>query len=229
MALKLPKSKSQWFVVVGCFVFITIDIYTDYFFTFDPMIATDAQFFNHWLLRAIRDVSLTIFLSGITILGIRSLRRNGFSIRRFILPAFAVLFFLFLTVLSLFGHIEISHIQRNLLDAPHRFKENLKKCLDSKDLSLSQRSKFSLMYARQIWTETGENIEYVTSDGKKRIYEPSLEEIESKKKIRRANEVMTWSLKRLKRAYIFWPVVAIISVAIGFFTRIKKHTQFSEK
>ena len=225
MALELPKNKSQWVIVVGLVVFILIDIYIDYFFTFDPMTATDAQFFHQWLLRIIRDVSLTIALSGMTILGIRSIRRDGFSIRRFLLPAFAVLFFIFLTIFSLFGHMEISLIQRNLFDTRDRFKENLKKCLDREDLSLSQRSKFSLMYARQIWEETGETVVYITNDGKEKVYEPSKEELETKAKVARTDELLTYILKGMKRAYIFWPVVAIMSVAIGFFSPIKKQKQ----
>ena len=188
------------------------------------MTANGAEFFIDWLFRVIRDASLTIALSCMTIFGIRSLRRDGFSTRRFLSPAFAVLFCLFLAILSLFGHNKISQIQRNLFDTPYSLKKNIKKCLDSKDLSLSQRSKISLMYARQVWEETGETIVFITNDGKERVYEPSPEEIEKKKKMDRTDELLNYTLKGLKRAYIFWPIVAIISVAIGFFSRIKKQT-----
>lgn len=226
MALALPKSKSQWIITFSLVIFISIDIYLSFFVAFDPLTASDAEFFHHWLLRVIRDSSLTIALSGMIIFGIRTIRKDGFSIKRVLSPGIAILIIIILTGLSLFINITMSRIQRDLFYAPESLKENLKECLDRKDLPLSQRSEISLMYARQVWKETGDTIEYITSEGEERVYEPSLEEKEKKKKIARTDELLTWTLKGLKRAYIFWPIVAIICVAIGFFSPIKKANTF---
>jgi len=228
MGFELPKSKSQWVIAVCCIIYVVLELYLNEFFDVDLLTASDRALFRFWLLRVIRDVSLAIALSGILILGIRSLRRDGFTIKRFVLPAVAVLLCLFFTGISIFGHISTSRIQRILFDINDSYKEHLREWLDVKDLSLTKRSEISLKYAIEVWKESGEAIKYISNDGKEIVYEPSLKEIEESKKMDKANQLIVRGLKGMKRAYIFWPIVALASVAIGFFTPIRRKNQVTE-
>jgi hypothetical protein len=226
MAFELPKSKREWIVFWGWLVFITLSVYLDFLNNVDPLSATDKQSLQNWVLRITRDVSLAIGLGGTTILSIRSIRESGFRASRILSLSFSILFFLFLSGAALFGHITMSKIQRDLFHTPYSLKENIKEYLDCENLPLSQRSEISLIYARRVWEETGEALQYITIDGKEKTYEPSLEEIETRNKRAKTEELVAWTLKGLKRAYILWPLIAVLSIAMGLFSPIgnKKRT-----
>ena len=87
---------------------------------------------------------------------------------------------------------------------------------------MSQRSKFSLYYARNIWEETGEIINYITPEGVEKAFEPSLEEIDKKIEIKRSKSLISWILFGLKNAYIYWSIIGIASIVIGFFILVRK-------
>jgi|GEM_PF-5001314 len=220
-AFELPKSKSEWIITVCGIIYLVTIIYLKLFFKIDPLTATDSVMFHLRLLNLIRDISLAIALSCLIIIGIRSTRKDGFTLKRFMLPVFAILLCLFEAGVALYGNIGLSHFQRIWADVNASNKEYLKGILDDKDMSLSQRSQYSLKYAIQVWQETGDAIKYVTNDGEEIVYKPSLEEIEKKQEMEKANELRISGLKNTKRAYIFWTIIALLSATIGFFTPIK--------
>jgi hypothetical protein len=221
------KGKSQWMIIICCIIYVVTEIYLNECFNVDLLTASKESLLYFWLLRLIRDLSLAIVLSSLIILGVRSLRRNGFTIKRLILPLLAFLLCFLITYVTIYGQMRLSQIQNALFDPPDK-KEKLEIWLDNKELTLSQRSKISLIYARQIWKETGKTIVYITNDGKERLYEPSIEEIEGKKMMTKTIVLTAWELKGMKRAFILWPIIAFASVAIGFFTPIKRTNQTVE-
>lgn len=225
MQSNLPRIKSQWFVVVSAFIYVAIVAYLEIFLDIDLITANDSMLFHHWLLRLIRDVSLVVCIFGTLILSIRSLRREGFSLRRLVAPTIATLFCIFLAGVSIYSYITMSDIQQKLFYYDNNFTKSLKKSLDEKTIPSSQRSEISLMYAKQVWRETGETISYFTADGNEVVYKPSVEEIETKQKMNRTNELITSSLKGLKIAYILWPLVAAVGIIVGFFTPLKKENE----
>jgi len=222
MAFRIFKTKSDCLINLSGIVYIATAFYLEFFSSFDLMAATETESLHHWLLGAIRDASLIIALSAMTITGIRSLRRDGVTIRRCVSPASAILLCLSFAGVSLYGHITISQVQRDLFYFPEGITMSLRKHLDQDELSLPQRSKLTLMYARNIYEETGEIVDYVTVEGKMETYQPSFEEKEHRKTMDRAKDLVAWCLKGLKRAYLLWPVFAIISIAIGLFTPIRR-------
>jgi hypothetical protein len=221
-AFELPKSKSEWVITVCWIIHLVIEIGLDIFYDIDPYAASDSELFYLWLFHQIRDASLVIALSCMIIIGIRSIRRDGFTLKRAVLPMIAVLLCVLITGISIYGHKALSRVHQTLFDISGHHKERLKEISDNEDLSLSMRSKASLMYAKQIWQETGENVEYISSDGNEILYEPSKEEIETKKTMNKSKEFIFEGIKGMKRAYIFWPIFLVANIIIGFLTPIKK-------
>lgn len=221
-AFELPKSKSEWVITVCWIIYLVIEIGLDIFYDIDPYTASDSELFYLWLVHRICFLSRAIALSGMIIIGIRSIRRDGFTLRHSVLPAIAVLFCVLITGISIYGHKALSRIHQTLFDISGNHKERLKEISNNEDLSLSLRSKASLMYAKQVWQETEKNVEYISSDGNGILYKPSVEEIKTKKTMNKSKEFIFEGIKEMKRAYIFWPIFLVANIIIGFLTPIKK-------
>ena len=219
----LGKKRAEWVLVFFWLVFIAADIATKFYYSPDPCTATESQLFRDWLMGFIRFVSLVMASSSTIIFGIHRIRRDGYSHRRLILPAFVVGFLIFIAGTALFGYRMVAEVQRTHLKlGSEDFLSSLEEDLSLEYLSPELRSQLSEMYAKQLYIVHGRTEYYVTLNGTKKLYEPTDQEKEYRWRNTCTKELLDRARKATKRAIIIWPIVALLSIAIGMFSPVHK-------
>lgn len=224
MKFKLSQNKHEVVIAICFLIYIAIDIYLRNFFDIDLLHASDSLLFRHSIFKMIQFFSLMIAISGSIIFGIRSLRRDGFSVMRFISPAIGIFLCILTSGTSIYGNIMTKEMQETVFDNSkyHSLTQEYNLEELNQNLSLSQRSELSVSHAKFVWQMTGKAIKYIANDGNIITYSPSAEEIEERRLMLRANERLTESRNGMKRAGVICISLAFFSVGLGIFTPIRR-------
>ena len=217
-----PKwEKGEWLVLACFLIFLVGEVHIIYFSS-DPLTATETELLRDWIIRLIRSIALTIAISTIIIIGIRAMRRDGYSHRRLITPLFGVGFCLFMTTMALLSHRTASKVREDMTHSQDEFFQEQKAWLESSDLSPELRSEVSRKNARLYYMLRGKTDEYFTQDGALRPYEPTEEEEKKAREHQKIEHLMHRAIQGMKVSMIAWPAIAIFSTLIGIFSPLGK-------
>ena len=222
---RLPKSDFEWVLFVSALLFLAAELAEKFMFDFEPMTASEAEFFRNWIICVVRDVALIVIVSGTIITGIRKVRRVGFSWRRAVTPLLAIGFWVSLMFISGYGYLTMFKIRKALLSTPVVSLEMLEECLGGQDLSPVQRAQLSVMYARERYLIYGEIADYYTKNGSQKPYEPTDKDRQRNRERARLTCLMSKAEKGLRTSTIVWPVVALVSIAVGYLSQVKREVE----
>ena len=222
---RLPKSNFEWVLFVSALLFLAAELAQKFIFDFDPMTASEAEFFRNWIICLVRDVALIVVVSGTIITGIRKVRRAGFSWRRMVIPLLAIGFCVLMMTISGYGYLTMLKIRKALLSTPVVSLQMLEECLAGQDLSPVQRAQLSVMYARERYLIYGEIADYYTKDGSQKPYEPTDKDRQRNRERARLACLMSKAEKGLRTTTIVWPIVALVSIAIGYLSPMKREEE----
>jgi len=186
--------------------------------------ASDLELFINSIIRTINHFSLAAALSGMIILGIRSIRKIGLYFKTALMPSISFLLILFFVYLSVFPYSviddmgEISDLKSHYVNLFASMNESLER----KDLSIEKRSAISMDYARIKYEHEGLIIDYVSPDGSISVYKPTVEEVSKRENMLKSEiEAIIWnrlSKRSIINALIFWTLLTISSILVGFFS-----------
>lgn len=165
---------------------------------------------------------LAVTLSLMMIFGLRQLKKSGFSVRRCMMPLFAALIMIGLSVFF----FNTSKLLLDWIHRGHDYTRTLNRILEVKvndsALPLADRATLSLIYARNQYVHHGIQVEYFTAEGHEILFEPNAVD---------AAEHATWSKTqaaagRAKIIFfiggIFWPTVFTVSFILSCVPAVRR-------
>jgi hypothetical protein len=186
--------------------------------------ASDFELFINSIIRTINHFSLPAALSGMIILGIRSIRKIGLFFKTALMPSISFLLILFFIYLSVFPYSVLDDMGEIMESKSHYVNlfASMNESLERKDLSPEKRSAISMDYARIKYEQEGLIIDYVFPDGSISIYKPTVEEVsEHENMLKSEIEAIIWnrlSKRSIMDALLFWILLTISSILVGFFS-----------
>jgi hypothetical protein len=109
---------------------------------------------------------------------------------------------------------------------PEKTISEIEAKLKENDLSQEDLSKLSQFRAELVFENTGTKLKYFSKEGKERLFKPTSEDIENRKRHIWGKHQNEYAQKSTKRALIFWVLICIFSILLGLFTpinKVKKH------
>ena len=220
MTKLLPKSKSEWIILSGFLLsFLAGVVHGNY--PFDPMNATPKVALIEWLIRVVRDLALTAALATMIITGIRLIRKEGFTLKRMLLPTLGFAIAGGYLCVSLIMYQGFTVFQ-DLTKTPNIPRNKIESTISEKNLPPDKKSKISKFYASLRFSEDGDLINYYTPDGKSELYKPTEKEKQERDDRVKTNKLIKWMTRSLYLSIYFWAVVIAVCLLLGFFTPIKK-------
>lgn len=166
---------------------------------------------------------LAVTLALMVIFGLRELKKKGFSFRRCVMPLFAAVIMIGLSVFFF-------NTNKMLLDWIHwsyDYTRTLNRILEdniSNDvLPLADRASLSLRYARNQYVERGVQVEYFTAEGHKLLFEPTGADAAEHETWVRASEGVERAKKIFFIGGIFWPTVFTLSFIFSCVPAVRRH------
>ena len=219
----LPKTTGQYVIPAGFILNLCANaLHYIFFSNVDPFIMADSKSIVEWSLRLLRDIGLTLGLSGMVVVGIRILRNDGFSLKKFIMPAVGFLIMVSMAIIGFYTSAMLNSTFEQLEFPSTHAEKYYKEKINDKNISMAERSKYSKYYAKVKYHEEGTIIEYLTPDGAAVAYQPSEQQIKNIEEIREGKIKIKWAQDSLKKSGLLWVTVAIGSVLLGFFTNRRK-------
>lgn len=216
----LPKSKSDWIVVTGFILAFLADIVHSYY-SFDPMNATPKVASIEWLIRVVRDWSLTAAIATLIIAGIRRIRTEGFALKRLLSPLIGILMASGYLCVSLFGYQTFTSIE-DLDKTSGSLCKKVESSINSGDLRPGEKAKRSKLCASMRFNQDGVVINYFTLEGKTELYTPTEKEKKERAELVKSKKLVKWMAKSLYSAIYFWIAVIAVSLALGILTPVKR-------
>ena len=219
--LKFPKKKTEW-LIIGCwFTYIVTEVLVRAFLQSDLESVAQPQPFHIWFIRLLRFSSLAGGISSSIIIGIHSVRQQGYSHRGLIVPLFGIGFSIFVTFISIFIYLKVSEIQQGNFEMEKRHLNSLKTLLNYESLPPSDRSKISRRYAKWLYIFRDEAAHYVTLEGRKKLYEPTEKDKQWRKEKILIKKLFNRAIKDKKQALVIWPTLTLLSIGIGLFSPVR--------
>lgn len=165
-----PKIKSKWVILSGFLLYVVAD-FVHGTLQIDLLNLTPDVAKVEWLIRVARDWALAVAIATMIITGIRRVRRDGFTLKRLILPALGICIATSWLWISYYGYRTFLTVPAmpNTPDAVRRKIEAHIKSQKDPEIK-AKRSKF---YAYMRFHEDGVLITYITPDGKVVPYSPT--------------------------------------------------------
>ena len=177
-----PKTAADIVVTSGFILYLLgMVLHEILFSSADVFSLVGSERVAEWSLRLLRDIGFAIGFGGMVSFGIRTLRNEGFSFKRLFMPLLAFVFLVSTSSICFYTSAITKGVSEGL-DRPIRDIEKFTKKIDDETIPLSERSKYSLFYAKLKYDEEGSLIEYLTLEGQKKIFQPSDDQINSREK-----------------------------------------------
>lgn len=216
----LPKTKSEWIVLLGFLVYFIADLAHDRF-KFDLMNLTPKAALIEWMLRALRDWGLTAAIATMIIAGLRLIRKEGLTLKRMILPTVGVCIAGGWLCMSFYSYQKMMTVP-DLHRTPDEVRKKMEANIHSGTLSLENKAKRSKFYAYLRFQEDGIQINYFTPDGKEELYNPTELEIKERNDLLKAHTIFKRAVRSVYLSMFFWVVVIVVSLGVGLLTPVKK-------
>ena len=222
--LEFPKRKTEW-LIAGCwFTYIITEVIVRTLLPSDIESVTQSKPFHIWFFGLLRFLSLAGGISSSIIFGILSVRQQGYSHRKLILPLFGISFSIFIISISIFIYLNVSAIQQSTFEVEKRHLNSLATFLKREGLSPSDRSNTSKRYAKWLYIFKGETVPYVTLEGRKKLYEPTNKDEQWREEKTLTKTLFDRAIKDKKQALIIWPILTLLSIGIGLFFPVHNDT-----
>jgi len=225
MKKNLPQTKYEWLILISALVYFVAYTICKSLPVYE--IATGAEYpLSNWAVLFIRDLSITIAISGLIITGLRSLRENGYSIGKIMLP---IIGYALCAGLIYFGYAmeksfsEIIELSKNE-NGQSILREKIEK-RNFKDKSDSNISRWNLLYAKDRYLTLGIKEMYLAPDGSRLQYQPTPKEEQERTEFENSQKMLVFSKKSMKGLIRNWTIVAILSSLVGLFSPIRKATK----
>lgn len=217
-------SNTQKRIITYSFViFLISKLLEQAFNNIDISAATNSELFINALIRTFSHFSLAVGLSGMLILGIRDIRKTGFSIKSISIPTFAIILILFFNFLSFHSYRPLEKSIRFIKSKPYytELLSSLESSLERQDLPSNDKTFISKEYARIKYQQSGLVIDYISSNGNLKTYKPTEEEVYQRDAMIKSEvKAIIWNQlakKTLWGSTIFWALLIIVSILIGIF------------
>jgi hypothetical protein len=110
-----------------------------------------------------------------------------------------------------------------VFDFDDKFDARLAKIMRKEELSLSERSKWGNLYAKNRYLVSGEKVNYFTPNGTIIRYQPSREDIEYRNERLRGKRAIVRTKSAMLRGSFAWGAVLLLGLGIGVFSAIRKN------
>ncbi len=209
-----PSSISEWIIPLGFAFYIFVDLFYLIFIDFDPFSASHEVALIEWLIRVFRDVALTTAVATMIIVGIRDIRKSGYTLKGLIYSAVGVFIIVSCLFMSVVGYQTFKKI------APHRTPDTIRDIIvsriNSTNDSINTKSKISKFYAGILFYEDGVQSNYITESGNIELYIPTNKELEQREALLKSRELSKWGMRSFYLSIYFWIAVLIMSSLLGF-------------
>lgn len=163
---------------------------------------------------------LTVAVSAMIIVGIRSVRRDGFKLKKIWVLALGfvtctVMILQCLMLHRIFEQSDVTEQDKNIL-------KQLESKLANQDMTLDKRAIWSKIYAGMKYDYDGIRITYIAPDGTQVLFEPTSKNIENRNVRVKLVEITKWGKRYPYNAAISWGIIGVISAIFGIFTPVKQ-------
>ena len=207
-------------------IFIVTELLEQVYVNIDISIATNSELFISSLIRTFNHFSLAVGLSGMLILGIQTIRKNGICFKSILMPAFSFVFILFIISLSVFPYRVFEKSTNFIKSKPYYAKllSTMESSLERQDLPPDSKAFISKDYARIKYQQAGLILDYFTPEGTVATYKPTENEVTQRNETLKSEvEVIFWNhmaKRTIWSSLIFWSLLAISSILIGIISPI---------
>ena len=208
------------------FIFLVTELLEQVYAEYDISIATNSELFISALIRTFNHFSLAVGLSGMLILGIRIIRKSGFSIKSILMPSLGFVVILFFTYLSASPYRVLERSSQFIKSKPHytELLSTMESSLERQDCPTDSKAFLSKYYARTKYQQAGLIIDHFTPEGTVTSYKPTVTEVTQRNEMLKSEaEAIFWSQlskRTIWGSLIFWTLLTIVSILIGIFSPI---------
>ena len=220
----MDYTNTQKRILIYSFViFLITKLLEQAYNNYDISAATNSELFINALIRTFNHFSLAVGLSGMLILGIRNIRKTGFSIKSISIPVFVIILILYSISLSFYSYRPLEKSIHFIKSEPYyaELLISLESSLERKDLSTDSKAKLSKEYARLKYQQSGLIIDYFTQTGIVKTYKPNEKEVHQRDAMLKLEvEAILWdqlAKRALWGSIIFWTLLTITSSFIGIY------------
>jgi len=176
---------------------------------------------DHWgSIALLRDLGAALVVATVIIGGIGSLKKGDRARRRKVVLSLGyligVIFFL------LYG---VAYFQMGKILPSSDFTDMIVKIENLLRLETTPESRRPLLLrklAESRYLQSGERIEIIDHDNRRRVYQPSKEIIRFKQQNDRSRKLFGWIKKQARCSIFLWAGVLVLSSAAGFFVPFKR-------
>ena len=209
-------------MLAGCIIYITSIVVRHSILSVDFVDSPDEDFFHNWLARLIGEIGISISILCMIIIRIRSIRKEGLSIRKILYPSIGISFCIIFILISVIDYQAFKKTY-SIISKPFSILELMELQINDKNLPIAARSKCSKMYAQNYYAIHGRIIKYLTPIGNMKKYEPTKEDEEMKRLqyifVNHIKPIIKWK----KIAVFYWAFVAFLGLIVGMFSPIHKY------
>ena len=185
----------------------------------DYMTLTDHEARIDWVLKAVRDLGLTLFVGGSIIWSLWSYGNAQNKRKAAWYIVFSLSLGLALSVGTWYLYATYSAVaekrQPSLISSNPSIAEAFSKYLKSPDHPIQERHENSLLYGSTVFIETGKKIQIMDAKGRMVVYQPTAEDKMLRQKEVRLVVMEQYAVNSLKSAAIHWVIVSCASLVIG--------------
>lgn len=212
----IPKSASDWVIRIGLLIYALSRVPGYFLPPSDSLNLT----WTSWLVKHIGDAGLLLAIAVMVSSGIRSLRKDGFSMKRVVNPIIGISISLACLIVSFYGHRTFSRMEE-VFHLDDKFDARLANIMRKEELSLSERSKWGKLHAKNRYLVSGEKINYFTLNGTTIRYQPSREDIEYRDERLRGKRAIVRTKFAMQRGSFAWG--AVLLLGMGVFSPIRRN------
>ena len=216
------KSKGYNFAGICFLVYFVVSFCHDIFYSSDFLNLSEQQAWRAWILRITGFGSLSLAIGAIILFGIRELRRNGFSIKKLLVPIVGIGFCMFSVYLG--WSVHSSGNLSEFLDIGDFNIPNLDQRLATGEIDMGPYSKATLLKAENCFMKDGSITEYTMLDGQIVPYEPNEQMLQLYKEMHQIKHFLGSLEKSFHWNVYHWTSIAMISIILGFVTPIRKES-----
>lgn len=202
-------------LIVSLVSWTGLDLYSE---TLDYFQLTENQSRNEWLLRTIRDITISLFISVSIIWSIWSYSSASNNRKAKWAVILSIGFGILVSALTCFKHQEYEEVvDLNLYNTPFPQEKinSLQEYLDSPKFDIQEKSNNSHRFASLVFKNNGQRIQIMNMKGEKVLYKPTAKEYEFRKNVSMLLVQQQHTLTSLKTAWIATSSLVLFSIAIG--------------
>lgn len=215
-ARKHQKTKTEIIIFLGLTLFVIGEVGQGFLTPkADPYQLLNNVVTLEWFTRFIRDTGLTFGLVGMVFLGLRSLRKEGFSYKMLLVLSGGLCCMLGVSVFSFVYSSKADELYKSIAK-PTFSVERFQSKINDESIPIEDRVLYSKTLAQMRYSEEGVVVEMLNLDGTTSVYSPSEEDVKMREDSIMADQALSQLGERFWRNGVYWAVMSVVGLLLGF-------------